>query len=56
MSDIKGTIKISDRKVILKTKDGESTYIKSKIITDISWIEVFGEVYQLDKPEDDSEL
>jgi hypothetical protein len=47
--EVKRTIKINGNKIILKTKDGEETYIKTNSLDDLGWIVFKGEVYQLEK-------
>jgi hypothetical protein len=48
MADIKGTIKILENKIILKTGDKIETYIKRYSINDNHWIEFRGDVYELE--------
>jgi hypothetical protein len=54
MEDIKGTIRITERRIIIKKENLTETYIKTKNLTENSWIEYKGEVYELEL-EDDSE-
>lgn len=49
-----GSIKITERRIIIKKGNITETYIKTKILTENSWIEYKGEVYELEL-EDDSE-
>ncbi len=56
MAEVKGTIKILENKIILKTKDKTETYIKRYQISDLSWIEFRGDIYELELDSDvDSE-
>jgi hypothetical protein len=56
MAEVKGTIKILENKIILKTKDKTETYIKRYQISDLSWIEFKGDIYELEIDSDvDSE-
>ena len=48
MADVKGTIKILENKIILKTENGSETYIKTKSFDVKSWIEFKGDFYELD--------
>jgi hypothetical protein len=48
MAEVKGTIKILENKIILKTKDKTETYIKRYQISDLSWIEFKGDIYELE--------
>ena len=60
MAELKGTIKILENKIILKTEGKSETYIKRYSINDSSWIEFKGDIYELElesevESEDDSE-
>jgi hypothetical protein len=63
MAELKGTIKILENKIILKTEGKSETYIKRYSINDSSWIEFKGDIYELEieseveseDSEDDSE-
>lgn len=48
MAEIKGTIKILENKIILKTEGKQETYIKRYSISENSWIEYKGDVYELE--------
>lgn len=48
MADIKGTIKILENKIILKTEDKIETYIKRYSINENRWIEFRGDIYELE--------
>jgi hypothetical protein len=48
MAEIKGTIKILENKIILKTEGKQETYIKRYSISENSWIEYRGDVYELE--------
>ena len=50
-----GSIKITERRIIIKKENITETYIKTKNLTENSWIEYKGEVYELERSEDDSE-
>ena len=60
MAELKGTIKILENKIILKTEGKSETYIKRYSINDSSWIEFKGDIYELEvesevESEDESE-
>lgn len=48
MAELKGTIKILENKIILKTEGKSETYIKRYSINDSSWIEFKGDIYELE--------
>lgn len=48
MSEVKGKIKISENKIVLKTDKGIETYIRTMNITANSWIQFKGDFYELD--------
>lgn len=50
-----GIIKITERRIIIKKENITETYIKTKNLTENNWIEYKGEVYELERFEDDSE-
>jgi hypothetical protein len=56
MSEIKGTIKISENKIRLKTTDKVETYIKRQSISSNSWIIFKGEFYELELLDNSEEL
>ena len=55
MSNVKGTIKVLEKKIIIKTESGSETWIKkSSISLDTKeWIELKGEVYEIEKDDDE---
>ncbi len=58
MSDVKGTIKVLENKIIIKNEKGSETWIKK---TSISfnvkeWIEYKGQVYELESFEIDDDI
>ena len=55
MAELKGTIKILENKIILKTEGKSETYIKRYSINDSSWIEFKGDIYELEIESEDSE-
>ena len=52
MAELKGTIKILENKIILKTEGKSETYIKRYSINDSSWIEFKGDIYELELDSD----
>ena len=52
MAVVKGTIKILENKIILKTEGKSETYIKRYSINDSSWIEFKGDIYELELDSD----
>lgn len=52
MAELKGTIKILENKIILKTEGKHETYIKRYSINESSWIEFKGDVYELELSSD----
>lgn len=48
MAEIKGTIKILENKIRLKTNEKVETYIKRNSISSTNWINFKGEVYELE--------
>lgn len=55
MSGLKGTIKILENSIILKTEFKTETYIKSYSIDNIYWIEFRGDIYELEIDSTDSD-
>lgn len=55
MSGHKGTIKILENSIILKTEFKTETYIKSYSIDNIYWIEFRGDIYELEIDSTDSD-
>lgn len=55
MPNVKGTIKVLEKKIIIKTESGSETWIKkSSISLDTKeWIELKGEVYEIEKDDDE---
>ena len=52
MAVVKGTIKILENKIILKTEGKSETYIKKYSINDSSWIGFKGDIYELELDSD----
>ncbi len=52
MVELKGTIKILENKIILKTEGKSETYIKRYSINNSSWIEFRGDIYELELDSD----
>lgn len=52
MAVVKGTIKILENKIILKTEGKSETYIKRYSINDSSWIVFKGDIYELELDSD----
>lgn len=48
MAEIKGTIKIFENKIRLKTNEKVETYIKRQSISSNQWINFKGDVYELE--------
>jgi hypothetical protein len=48
MEVVKGTIKILENKIILKTNNTTETYIKKFSITNKNWIEFKGDIYEIE--------
>jgi hypothetical protein len=58
MSEVKGTIKVLESKIIIKTEKGSETWIKKSSISFgvKEWIEYKGQVYELESFEIDDDV
>lgn len=57
MSDIKGTIKIFENKLIIKNKKGTETWLKKQTLSieTKEWIEFNGQIFEIEKFEYDDD-
>lgn len=57
MSEVKGTIKILENKLIIKTERGTETWLKVQTLSleTKEWIELNGQIYEIENFDSDDE-